>query len=305
MSKEIALRTGQLTASSDNPEREVPIFSTVSAEKVSAADDSVLPEDVLSAMGDEGLAVAKRTAVTPDDSLTSPERTYVDRQQRQHLDHQIEALYRQVSQELSGHPEDASFALDKLRRAQDIVLGNKEQYEEALYWIFVVNQILVKKRSLRRWSYSWGTFVLVYALIWLIALLAGFTLQIQNLVAGDNIIWYAALAGGIGGVVTILWDLSWHVSVRNDFDRQYVMKYLVYPLMGLVLGGVVYLLTSAGFFVLNSVTVSEGGSTTLSAGVLAVQVVLGFVVGFRQQVVYDMVDVLAQRFSPTSSQVAE
>jgi hypothetical protein len=301
MSKEIALRTGHLAVPPATPEQDSPIFSTVSAEKGSAANDATLPEDMLSEMGDDGLLVAKRHNVSPDDSLTAPDRIYVDRRQRQHLDQQIEALYRQVSQELSDNPEDASFALDKLRYAQEIVLGDKEQYEEALYWVFIVNQMLVKQRTLRQSSYSWGMFVFFYALIWLVVFCAGFTFHLQNLVTGDNIIWYAALAGGIGGVVTIFWDLSWHISVRNDFDRQYVMKYLVYPLMGLVLGGVVYLLTSAGFFVLNTAAASGSGTPALSSSVLAVQVLLGFVVGFRQQVVYDMVDILVQRFSPADS----
>ena len=236
----------------------------------------------------------KRAKITPDDLLAAPGPTLVDKQKRVALDQQIESLYDRVIIELNNHPTDVSYALDKLRTAQDIVLGDVQRYEEALYWIFIVNQMLVKKQNLRRWSYTWGLFVLLYAIVWLIGLLFGFFVQLQGLATGDFTIWYAALAGGIGGVVTILYDLSWHVSVRNDFDRQYVMKYLVYPIMGFVLGAVIYLITSAGFSAIN---VAGGDPRSFSAGILSVQVLLGFIVGFRQQIVYDMVDVILRRFS--------
>lgn len=274
-----------------------PIFSTVITEEVVIAEQESLPEDSLSHMGDGGLLVDKRDEVAPDDSLTTPSRTLVDKNQRVTLDQQIEDLYPRVITELSDRPGDVSYALEKLRQAQDIVLGDAQRSEEALYCIFLVNQMLVKNRNLRRWSYTWGLFLLFYAIVWLGVLLSGFFVQLQGLATGSNTIWFAALAGGIGGVVTILYDLSWHVSIRNDFDRQYVMKYLVYPFMGFVLGAVVYLITSAGFIAINTFA---GDSSSFSASVLSVQVVLGFVVGFRQQIVYDMVDLILRRFSSNS-----
>ncbi|GAB4424584.1 MAG: hypothetical protein Kow0031_03660 [Anaerolineae bacterium] len=272
-----------------------PVFSTVTTEEVVIAEQEILPEDALSHMGDDGLLLEKRPEVAPDDTLTATSRTPVDKKQRVALDEQIEALYRRVTVELSDNPADVSYALDKLRQAQDIVLGDVQRSDEALYWIFVVNQMLVRRQNLRRWSYTWGMFLFFYAIVWLVVLLAGFFVQFQNLATGSSTIWFAALAGGIGGVVTILYDLSWHVSIRNDFDRQYVMKYLVYPIMGFVLGAVVYLITGAGFIAIN--TFAGSPANTLSAGVLSVQVVLGFVAGFQQQIVYDMADLIMRRFS--------
>ena len=153
--------------------------------------------------------------------------------------------------------------------------------------------MLVKKYNLRRWSYSWGMVTFFYAVLWLGVLLTGFLLRAENLAIGTSTIWYPALAGGIGGVAAILWDLSWHISVRKDFDRQYMMKYLVSPVMGLVLGGVVYLFTSAGLIAFNLIWGGDG--VTLSGGILTVQILLGFATGFRQQVVFELVNVLMQR----------
>lgn len=273
---------------------ETEIFSTVITEEVVIADQESLPEDQLSHMGDGSLSVEKRDEVIPDGSLATLSRTLIDKKQRVTLDQQIEDLYERVVTELSDRPGDVSFALDKLRQAQDIVLGDAQRSEEALYCIFIVNQMLVKNQNLRHWSYRWGLFLLFYAIVWLTLLLSGFFVQLQGLATGSSTIWFAALAGGIGGVVTILYDLSWHISIRNDFDRQYVMKYLVYPIMGFVLGAVVYLITSAGFIAINTFA---GDAGTFSVSILSVQVVLGFVVGFRQQIVYDMVDLIMRRFS--------
>ncbi len=274
------------------------IFSTVITEEVVIVEQETLPEDALSYMGDDGLLVEKREEVAPDDSLVAPSRTMVDKKQRVTLDQQIETLYQRVTTELSDNPTDVSFALDKLRQAQDIVLGDAQRSEEALYWIFVINQMLVKRQNMRRWSYTWGLFLFFYAIGWLMLLLAGFLVQLQGLATGSSTIWFAALAGGVGGVVTILYDLSWHVSVRNDFDRQYVMKYLVYPFMGFVLGAVIYLITGAGFIAINTFA---GDTSSMAASILAVQVVLGFVAGFQQQIVYDMVDLIMRRFSSNGS----
>jgi hypothetical protein len=270
------------------------IYGIVTRELVTSADDGTLPEDTLSEMGDQTLTLDKHRSVKPISIASPTGRTRIDRRQRIQLNQQIEILFRRVPRELNDNPGDVAFTLDKLRFAQDIVLNDVERYEEALYAVFIVNQMLVKKYNLRRWSYSWGMVAFIYAVLWLGALLASFLLRADNLV-GVTAIWIPILAGGTGGVAAILWDLSWHVSIRKDFDRQYMMKYLVSPVMGLVVGGVVYLFTTAGLFALNLVFGGDG--VTPSGGMLTIQVLFGFAAGFRQQVAYEMVNVLVQRVS--------
>jgi hypothetical protein len=283
---------GSVVISTQNVENVNQIDGIVTRELVTSADDGVLPEDALSEMGDQTLVLDKQRSVTPISVASPAGRTRIDRRQRIQLNQQIEILFRRVPRELNDNPRDVAFALDQLRFAQDIVLNDVERYEDALYAVFIVNQMLVKKYNLRRWSYSWGIIAFFYAVLWLGALFATVFLRADNL-AGATTIWIPVLAGATGGVAAILWDLSWHVSVRKDFDRQYMMKYLVSPVMGLVLGGVVYLFTSAGLFALNLVW--GGGGVTLSGGVLTIQVLFGFAAGFRQQVVYELVNVLMQR----------
>ena len=46
------------------------------------------------------------------------------------------------------------------------------------------------------------------------------------------------------------YSLWWHISEQQDFDRHYLTWYLVQPLLGLVLGGIVFLLMAGGFLLL-------------------------------------------------------
>src|SRR6185503_18783338 len=156
-------------------------------------------------------------------------------ERREALDKEIERLYEVVSNELSDNNEDVSFALKTLNEAQDIVLEDIRQYDEALYRVAMVKTMLVRRRNLKRWSYTWGSFVFFYALAWLVFFISAivFTANINSTVqtfagqsgglAAASTAWYSALAGGIGGVIGILYSLYWRVAVKQNFDRQYLM----------------------------------------------------------------------------------
>jgi hypothetical protein len=169
--------------------------------------------------------------------------------------------------------------------------------------------MIARKRNLRRWSYTWGSFVFIYAIVWLGAFIAGYVLydqigtQIGDTSDSVNAIraaWFAALAGGIGGVIGILYSLYWHVAMKQDFDRQYVMYYLVQPVMGFVLGAVIYFIIGSGFLVINFALPdsSDASAVLASPTIIAIQVVLGWAAGFRQRFVFEMVDKIVQRVSP-------
>jgi hypothetical protein len=163
--------------------------------------------------------------------------------------------------------------------------------------------MLVQKRNLKRWSYTWGTFVFFYALIWLIIFIAGFFVDITGLITNGTRVWFSALIGGIGGVVAILYHLSWHVSVKQAFDRQYVMQYLLQPLMGFMLGAVIFFVINAGFSWTDEPPADE--IKEYFGGAQIFQMLLAFVVGFRHQVVYNMIDQIVQRLSSSRKPYAD
>ncbi|MBE7474759.1 MAG: hypothetical protein DPW09_29290 [Anaerolineae bacterium] len=146
-----------------------------------------------------------------------------------------------------------------------------------------------KQQRMSRWSVTWGVLILVYGLIWLVVLLAGLigsanilpatdSHQLVNLLAAG---WPALLAGGIGGVIGMLYDLYRRISFARDFDRQHILAYLVLPLTGLVLGGAMYLFIASGYFSYQAL-VSQAPLVVDAPAVIVIYLVLGWVAGFRQ-----------------------
>lgn len=254
-----------------------------------------LPEDVLTETDDYSATVQRRETLEHDDILAKQVAHYISREQRRKLDFQIEKLYDRVSKELIDNPKDVIFALEKLKKAQGIVMEDMREYEEALYWVAQVKKMLVTRHNMKRWSYTWGMFALFYALIWFVVFIVGFFVDINNLGIDNLGGWYAALAGGIGGVAAILTNLSFQVSVRQEFNRQLLMKYLVQPIMGFILGAVIFFIVSTGFLVVSS-------SDTPGTTILIIQMLLGFIAGLSQDVVYKLIDSIVQRLSPRTEQ---
>ena len=172
-------------------------------EKILSAQQEELPEDSIAQEEDYDLASQRRHRLEPDNILVQHTAYYLNPEQRKKLDRQIEELYNRVATELSSHPTDIAFALEKLKTAQSIVIEDARQYEEALYWVAQVKKMLVTKYTLRRWAYTWGLFIFFYGLAWLIVFIAGFFIDISELFFGGIAGWFSALAGGIGSVVAL------------------------------------------------------------------------------------------------------
>ncbi len=301
------------------PRARIDSIGGIVSEKIQVVEKDILPDDTKFSGGPISgvLSVAERADIEQNELITQKVTRYIGRERREKLDKEIEALYDKVADELSVNTQDTEFALRTLSQAQDIIFEDARQYDEALYRVAVVKTMLTRKNNLRRWSYTWGTAVFFYAIIWLVAFITGFILTdvirgfLDSAVTSESsqlvairAAWFSALAGGIGGVIGILYSLYWHVSIKQDFDRQYVMYYFVQPVMGFILGALVYFIIGAGFLVVNfsSNTGAEAGDVLSSTTVIAFQIVIGFIAGFRQRKVFEMIDKLVQRMSPKNAE---
>ncbi len=151
------------------------------------------------------------------------------------------------------------------------------------------------QRRVTRWSYTWGLFLLMYAIIWMMGLLTIYFLTgdiLAGLESGNQIIatglvlaaWPAAIAGGLGGVCAILYDLRRHVSDRQDFHRRYLVSYLARPVIGFALGLAIYFLLASGYLAIANPGEAPPRATE-SARVIMLLLLVGWIAGFRQQTV--------------------
>jgi hypothetical protein len=300
------------------PRARIDSISGIASEKIEVVEKDILPEDTKFSGGPVGnvLAIADRAQVERNELITQRVTRYIGRERRENLDKQIESLYDEVAKELSDNKTDTEFALRYLSQAQDIIFEDVRQYDEALYRVKTVQTMIARKQNLRRWSYTWGAAVFFYAVVWLAAFIAGFMFtgviggSIDSLVGSvsDSVravqaAWFSALAGGVGGVSGVLYSLYWRVAIKQDFERQRVMYYAVQPIMGFILGAVIYFIIGAGFLVVNFATepntdLGAKTATVLSSQVvIALQVISGWIAGFRMRTVLELVDKIVQRFS--------
>jgi len=302
------------TPSMAPPRARIDSIGGIVSERIQVAERDILPDDTRYSGGpiSNVLAVTRRADIEQNELVAQRVARYIGRERREKLDREIENLYEEVAKELSVNKTDTEFALRTLSEAQDIIFEDARQYDEALYRVAIVKTMIARKRNLRRWSYTWGSAVFFYALVWLVAFITGFLLtdtirtlldaatSTSDAVLAVRAAWFSALAGGVGGVIGILYSLYWHVAMKQDFDRQYVMYYFVQPVMGFVLGAVVYFIIGAGFLLINfaSDPSSDAGRVLSSGTVIALQLIFGWIAGFRQRFVFEMIDKIVQRLAP-------
>jgi hypothetical protein len=85
----------------------------------------------------------------------------------------------------------------------------------------------------------------------------------------------------VGGALSALLGLRRHMLQYQDFDRQWSLWYLVSPIVGMLFGGVVFLILRIGLSTLAPSTSGEIESAWLAY-------VLGALAGMQQNVVYNL-----------------
>jgi hypothetical protein len=225
---------------------------------------------------------------------------YVGPKQRQTLWQEISDLYKEVPDVLCMDDlQDEALAL--LHDAQDILMERPRQFDVAQYKVSQVRSILTRRKNIIRWTntYGWGTFI--YEALWIVALGAAILFAplvvewIESYVGeGSGFIsvadlWNTAAWGSIGGVLGALYSLYWHAAQVKDFHRQYLMWYIVQPVIGVIIGAVVYVITGAGFI---------GASGETASGQQALVPLFRFAVAciasFRQRFILEVVDRIIQ-----------
>lgn len=285
-----------------------PAQEQVSPRKVGAPD--------MSAPGLEAIELRKEILDRPREELSKGEAREIQSRLKKSdlakLDQEVDSLYEKTVAIASGEKE-ANIAFEALRRARQMLLKEPEQFAEAEYLVQQVRSMLRRVEQSNTWGAYYGPRLLAYQLVCLVAfgflawisiipnnVFLSWLTMVLNVQAGTPsynmaMLLLSTLAwGAIGGVTSALWSLHYHISLARDYDRVENLWYLAQPLMGMVLGGIVFLIMSAGFLVVN-VDLSNQ-DTALGAKLLPAAIAL--VVGFRQSVVLDLIDRIVKLVAP-------
>jgi hypothetical protein len=298
---------------------------------VAVGEEAGLPTGVVPRKGREERVEAERDEeIPPQISPEISERTVLGRvgeERQNNLLNEIDSLFVEAAQVLSVD-KGLEEALSLLREARDISIERPRQFDQAEYCVAKVRAMLERKQNISRWSLIYGYPVLLYEIVFFLLLLGsllfdhslavfianatGMTFSDMASLSMEHIFpyWNTMAWGGIGGVVGSLYSLYWHAAVEQDFDKQYLMWYIVQPVMGVILGGIVYLIIASGFISVQvlagqATTFDEATQTMANPAVKAFHSVVACVAGFRQRFVYEMLDRVVQVLTPRPKTKAE
>lgn len=226
---------------------------------------------------------------------------------------QVDTLYDRVATSMTTTVEPARQAMDMLHEARGLLAsGDLSDMHMAERQLNEVKMILLRAERTGKWSqtYGWGLFI--YEVLFILVLVAAlmFERDIANWFGasvaphsiGEKLIevpktissfyppWSSMLWGGLGGAVAAMFSLRWHVAELNDFDRRYLVWYIVQPFSGMMLGGIIYL---AMAITISVAGIISGASADAQPGELAsywIPSLAAFLAGFRQESVFKMVE---------------
>jgi hypothetical protein len=248
----------------------------------------------------------------PERALTEEEKQQLlirlGRARIQELDEQIDDMYDQVLDEVGENEQIATECYNLLLKARDILFHRDvSKIPQAEYYIEQVRARLKRAdesesgaRKAQWWILCWGllwcgiflALVLLFNQAWFRALVAppGGGRPLVDV----TVFLSAAVWGGIGGVVAILYSLFKHVGQR-DFDSQYSISYIGKPFLGLILGATVYMIFNLLVRALGIWPAGLEGATESLAVAPGVIYLMAWACGFKENRIFDLVDRVMKR----------
>ena len=210
----------------------------------------------------------------------------------------IHQLYQEVSDQLVDSPTVAEYCMKLLHQARDAY--GKGDYPTAEFYVESVYAKMKRSARSMQLSHSPVVFLLWFWELIMFGFCAALIVltYINDLtvfalpIAPEFVVLARAVAwGGLGGVVGAMYNLPWFVQYR-EFDPAYSMNYFSRPLQGLVIGGLVFLISQAGIFAGNIIipgVSGANGSGEIPVGPVFLYV-LAALAGFKQEYVYEFLD---------------
>lgn len=209
---------------------------------------------------------------------------------------EITQTYNMVVNDVRGHFSTTEQAIEELRKARELILSGKDNFDNAEELVYAVKARLRLEEKVRQWSRTRGVWLVVYLVLWLLLLSLGSTAttKIVDLATTFRLpdwmpeTYLPALFGALGGVIGALWVLVTHTTRKRDFDPIHTLWYASNPFMGGALGVVTYFIVRVGAGL--AVIAASGAEFKMTPVVAGTLYTLCIVVGFNQNVLWALID---------------
>jgi hypothetical protein len=212
---------------------------------------------------------------------------------------EVEEQYRALNAEVGSRRPVFQEVSNLLEGTRAALLRGAAGVSEAEKLLRQAQGLLQARDDSRRWAGTFGFGILGYQLLFLLVFggalafdrsLAAWISPITRSAGAGAMhdilpFWDTMIWGGIGGILSALYALYWHIAELQDFDYQYNMWYVVQPIMGSILGAFVYLVAMAALLALRSDVATAAGWLPAA---------LACLFGFRQKLVFELLDKLME-----------
>jgi hypothetical protein len=202
------------------------------------------------------------------------------------------------------NPPLSKLLLGQLSLARDQKIKNREQFDQAERVLNEVENRINLAQSVRAWSASVRMRLLLLEIALALVIILGliflpdairstsfgdYPVQFSGILSSLDILVNSMLWGGLGGVFSALIGLQTHRVLEEDVDRNWAIWYFATPFMGVVLGSFLFL-------ILRAILLLVFPSTAGIPQVVWILYVICWVLGFQQNLAYDLVERLMGLF---------
>lgn len=185
--------------------------------------------------------------------------------------------------------------------ARTLLLESDANFEEAYQVYYLVKADLEREARVAADTRRYRLPLVLYHLIWLVATVLAIGLDerfralIPESVSIMKLAWLPILSGVFGALFNGMMAIHEHTTIRRDFDPTHITWYLLNPIIGGMLGLVVFILfvVSASTFTANLITRPE--SELQSSLVIWL---LAFIVGWQQNIVIQLLNRFLKSLAP-------
>ena len=227
----------------------------------------------------------------PDGKLLN---MFVTTQRLRELWNQIEALQEEVIQNVRADRAATDAYQQDLLYASSLLLQKPANYDDARQIMYRVRADLKREQRVAEDIRTYRPRLYIYSIVWFIGvlILIGFDKRFRDLMPDElpilNLAYMPILFGTFGALCNGIMALHTHTTIRRDFDPVHVGWYIVNPLLGGLLGLVVFI-----FFVVvgSSFTPTLMTDTSFANSQSpAVIWLLAFLVGWQQNILFRLLN---------------